>query len=189
MLVKQANKQCQEYIDEINFSFNFGTGADENTDLSNGNWLENTDNALNKINDLLYLHDCCSLIKQAQLNVEALEDFGVIFQTYRSGRIRPTSCAHLTHTVTSPKLVSLVRKGERCTHGNFKTPKPLQRTGGMLLSEGPRISYPAAAAARRLLLARTRYRRLAVGRADPLLLQAPRGEPLDTTRSPEPVRH
>ncbi len=79
VLVKQANKQCQEYdIDEINFSFNFGTGADENTDLSNGNWLENTDNALNKINECsIYLMDTiCSLIKKLEaIKREALEDF------------------------------------------------------------------------------------------------------------------
>jgi hypothetical protein len=50
--VKHANKQCCDFdLSRIEFAFDFGTGPDRNTAISNDDWQSRTDDALYKLQD------------------------------------------------------------------------------------------------------------------------------------------
>ena len=50
--VTHANEQCREFdLDIVEFAFDFGSGPDRNTSITNENWQSHTDNALYKLQD------------------------------------------------------------------------------------------------------------------------------------------
>lgn len=50
--ILHANKKCQEYeMNAVEFTFDFGSGPDRNTSISNDNWQNCTDDALYKLQD------------------------------------------------------------------------------------------------------------------------------------------